>query len=232
MNPELEVKVDERLLAKPGKSRTAIHDPELRRLRAIQMMQARVAGNSVKKVAEMFQVSEDTVQRTLTYAKRAGILVERSDTILQRMVPLAETAIIEALKDRDVDPVTRANIALKIYEGVGLLGNKGKPSGALDGDNELSKAMQELRERAELEASTTEGELVSGPPQRLLPDAVGLATARPGEEDLQQPPALAENAPDDSVRLDSAASAAPKAEGVPSNGLSRAAQSALAGRRR
>jgi hypothetical protein len=185
MNPELEVKVDERLLPE-GKPRTAIFDPELKRLRAVQMMQARVAGNSIKRVAEMFQVSETTVERTLTYARRAGIMVEHADTILERMVPLAETAIIDVLKDPEIDKLAKANVALKIYEGTGLLGNKGKPNGAHGGDGELEKAMRELRQKAEADALTLEGQVADRSP-KLLPsggDADGSA------EGLQLPPAL------------------------------------------
>jgi hypothetical protein len=185
MPEPLTVKVDERLLPKEGRQRTSIHDPELKRLRAMQMMDARAKGYSLKEVAEMFRVSDDTVVRTLTYAKRAGILVEAADNLLRTIQPLAETAIVDALKDRDVDPVAKANIALRLYEGVGLLGNKGKPSGTHSDDSELERAMKDLREKAKLIEETTEGELlVPGSTARLLIDGAGSEAAGAGTENI------------------------------------------------
>lgn len=223
------VKVDDALLPKEGKSRTAIFDPELKRLRAIRMMEARAAGHSIREVAEMFRVSDDTVQRTLTYARRAGILVEHSDTILQRMVPLAETAIIDALKSTEVDILSKAQLGMKLYEGVGLLGNKGKPSGALDGDNDLAKAMQELRQKAELYANTTEGELVSGSPQRFLPDGPVSTAADAGKADVQQPAAGPPGASSSSDVLDPRPPATPSTEDVEADAEGGAAESELPG---
>jgi hypothetical protein len=191
MQPE---KVDERLLPKEGKTRTAVHDPELKRLRAIAMMRARIAGNSINRVAEMFQVSDATVERVLSYAKRAGLLVEHGDTILQRMVPLAESAIIDVLKDKEVDKVEKAKIALKLYEGTGLLGNKGAPAGVNSGDSELASAMRELREKAKLQEQTIEGQILEDAAQRLLTAGVDDQVAGADQEDAGEPAELPQGA--------------------------------------
>lgn len=179
--------VDPRFLPDPGKQRTAIHDPELKRLRAIKMMEARVAGYSNTEVSRMFQVSVDTVERVLSYAKRANILAERSDAILQRLLPLSEDAIVEALKAKDVDPVARAQIALKVYEGTGLMGPKASKGEISGGDDELSRAMKELRAKAKELEDTSEGELVSGLPQRLIADGTSPQAAGAVGENIQEP---------------------------------------------
>ncbi len=159
-------------MATVTKTRTAVFSPELKRLRAISMLRERVRGMTTTEIAESHRVSQKTVERTLTYARRAGIIVEESDKILEEMVPLARGVLIQALREGDV------TVALKVYEGTGLLGNKGKPSGANSDDNELLKHMEALRQRAQELADTSEGELLDAPERLQLPPQSESAGSR------------------------------------------------------
>jgi hypothetical protein len=201
------------------KTRTAIHDPELKKLRAVSMIRDRVLGLNNKQLAEKYHLSDKTVERTLSYAKRAGLIVTESDHILESMVPLARKVLIDALLDND------RGVALEIYKGTGLLGNKGKPSGGNSDDDELMRAMNELRARAQLLESTTEGELIAPRPQTRL---LGESAADAGEEGLRQPAALTADPQEDRTHSGSEAPQTSPSEDGETDDISRAAESILA----
>lgn len=189
--------------------RTNITDPGMKKLRALAMVRERIMGNSPAEIAEKFQVSKKTVERTLTYAKRAGLIVEESDRILEDMVPLARGVLIQALQDGDV------TVALEVYKGTGLFGAKGKTHGVNTDDDELLRHIERLRRQAaELEA-TTEGELVNGfglPEGRLLDG---------GQPQLEAgSPVKGSEPADDEVRVDeiSAVERVAVEEGAPEDG--------------
>lgn len=93
---------------------TYIFDPQLKRARALLMVAARVKGRSYKQIAAEFNVSEHTVQRQLDFAKRAGLIVDFEDQILQELVPAAISQIKSAIQNGDTQS------AFEILKGAGL----------------------------------------------------------------------------------------------------------------
>jgi hypothetical protein len=67
---------------KPKKDPTRINDEALRKLRALSMIQQRVAAISITQIAENFNVHPDTVDSELKWAKKHGLL----ETLEQRLL--------------------------------------------------------------------------------------------------------------------------------------------------
>lgn len=208
-------------------------DPQIKKLRAIAMVRDKVMGFNKQELAEKYRVSETTVERTLTYARRANIIVEEMDNILQDMVPLARGVLIDALKDGD------RSVALEVFKGTGLLGNKGKPSGANADDDELLRSMHEIRQRAQLLAETTEGQLLDSQLPELPAASTGAAAvlslraAGESEEDFRLEADLEADSPADSAAFNSGPPpASPEAlrEADDAGGSAETEQSPIAGR--
>jgi hypothetical protein len=92
-----------------------LRDPDLRRLRALRMIEMRIKGKTMKEVADEFGVSTDTVERTLSWAKKAELVVEAEDKILRDLVPAAHKAISDVLAGTNDE--VKARTALEIFKG-------------------------------------------------------------------------------------------------------------------
>lgn len=90
-------------------------DPEMRRARAMAMVARRIHGASYRDIAAEFNVSIDTVERSLTYAKRAGLIVRYEDKILSELVPGAIDQVKKAITNGDTAT------AMEVLKGSGML---------------------------------------------------------------------------------------------------------------
>ena len=94
----------------------AVTEPKFKRLRAMKMVEGKVMRNMTNtQLAKEFNCSVDTVERTLTWAKRADIFATYEDKIVQELIPLAHSAIRDALADGN------AKIAVEVFKGLNLL---------------------------------------------------------------------------------------------------------------
>lgn len=180
----------------------AVFEPKFKRLRAMKMVEGKVMKNmSNHDLAKEFNCSIDTVERTLTWAKRADIFATYEDKIVQELIPLAHSAIRDALADGN------AKIAVEVFKGLNLLrtGPAAAGSPARAAEDDLAAYIATKRDKAQLlentitvtprdrtltsgeeetHATTTPEGLANGPDRRLAgavsPDAE-VATPPSGE---------------------------------------------------
>lgn len=99
----------------------AIIAEDVRRYRALLMLQEKVMGKRNADVAAKFNVSLLTVERELKWGREKGVLQNHIDKVMTELVPKAMSAIQVALENND------ANVALEILKGMNILK---KPSSA------------------------------------------------------------------------------------------------------
>jgi hypothetical protein len=171
----------------PNKRRTHIRDPQLKKLRALKIAELRVLGKTIPQVAKAMGLAEKTVDRTLSWAKRAGVYTEEQDIILQEMVPLARNVLLQALREGDV------SIALEVYKGTELFGRKSGAKGGSQGggdEDELERWINSRRRQASDRENSVDGELLpAGGTQltvgerKLLPAAGELDSGQPTNQE-------------------------------------------------
>lgn len=148
----------------------------------MKMVEGKVMRNmSNTDLAREFNCSVDTVERTLSWAKKADIFASYEDKIVQELIPLAHTAIRDALADGN------AKIAVEVFKGLNLLKSGPAPIGSTQRaqEDDLASYIAAKRDRAQLQESTVEGKLIGGgedetASSRLLAEA----TSRESEEGL------------------------------------------------
>ncbi len=157
-------------------SKSSLKDPDLRRLRALRMIEMRIKGKTLAEVAKEFGVSKDTVERSLSWAKKAELVVQAEDKILRELVPAA-TAALRAVLAGENDEV-KAKTALEIFKGTLPSFAKGKSNAVAPGaDGGLAAYVNSLRDSSNDLA--LDGEVVGtvgtslpgspeGSPQRLI----------------------------------------------------------------
>jgi DNA-binding transcriptional ArsR family regulator len=169
---------------------SSIRDPDLKRLRALRFIEERIKGKSIKEIASEFNVSEDTVTRNLSYAKKAELVVEAEDKILRDLVPAAHEALKRALNGENSDVAAKA--ALEIFKGtLPSFSKRPTATGATSDDSGLSSYIAKLRDSAALAERTIDGTVVppalEGSPQRLLPAAAESAPQEGVSEAAETP---------------------------------------------
>jgi hypothetical protein len=128
---------------------------EFKKLRALKMIEARVMqGKSVGQIAKDFNVHPDTVTRTLSWAKKADILGQYEDKIVNELIPLAHDAIKTALIDGD------AKVAVEIFKGMRLLRTGAETPASKKADDDLAAYIAAKRDHAELQENTILAEIV------------------------------------------------------------------------
>jgi hypothetical protein len=160
----------------------AVFEPKFKKLRAMKMVEGKVMHNMTNtELAKEFNCSVDTVERTLSWAKKADIFASYEDKIVQELIPLAHTAIRDALADGN------AKIAVEVFKGLNLLKSGPAPVGSAQRNQEddLASYIAAKRDRAQLQENTIEGKLIEGghdetAGSRLLAEA----TSRKFEEGL------------------------------------------------
>lgn len=169
----------------------------MKRLRALAMIKDRLT-LSRDQVAIKWNVSNRSVDRTLSWAKRANLLVQAEDRILGKTLASAEAVMDAALSQQMVQtehggytpgegPSPAAvKVALEVFKGTGILRKPGTKSPANpvgDDSNDLQKHIQVLRAKAALDDATIEGALIGDGiqtnPARLLAGDVFVAAGEP-----------------------------------------------------
>ena len=114
-------------------------------------------------LAQEFKCSVDTVERTLTWAKRADIFANFEDKIVQELIPLAHTTIHEALINGN------AKIAVEVFKGLNLLraGQSAAHSVQKIQDDDLAAYIATKREKAQVLENTIEAETLAPPVYEL-----------------------------------------------------------------
>lgn len=117
------------------------------------MVVRRIHGASNSDIAQEFKVSKDTVERSLSFAKRAGLVTQFEDQILQDLVPEAIKAFKKAMENGDT------TVALEVFKGTGLLLRPSEKVVAPKSDEgDLASYIKQIR-------------LPNGPNQSALPPA-------------------------------------------------------------
>lgn len=95
---------------------TILNSPDLRRLRAMEMLQMRIANRSIGQIAEHFQCSVNTVSRALEWAEREGLVKQYENEIIQRLVPKAIALYEKRMEGDDADPYVAKDIIDKLIK--------------------------------------------------------------------------------------------------------------------
>jgi len=167
---------------------TAIRDPEMRRLRALMMLDYKLRNGATNAdVAKEFKISERTVERTFTWMKKAELVTKAEDKALSELVPLAHAAIKQAMEGDDAK--LAAEMALEVFKG--LLPSFSKKTvaapvsvGGPNLDDYISQLRGELEQRGLVEgevvgliATTPEGDSEEGPAAPSAEQPSGLDDA-------------------------------------------------------
>ena len=162
----------------------SVFEPKFRKLRAMKMVEGKVMHNMTNKdLATEFKCSIDTVERTLTWAKRADIFATFEDKIVQELIPLAHTAIRDALTDGN------AKIAVEVFKGLNLLRTGQAVSNSIQKiqEDDLAVYIAAKREKAQLLENTIDGESVSPPIYELIEAPNETATETGMEKSVTSP---------------------------------------------
>lgn len=79
----------------------AIHDPEVYKLRAMEMLALRIRGTPDAEIAAHFKCSQATVMRSLAFAGREGLVQQYEQKIISDLASRAIGVYDEALKQGD-----------------------------------------------------------------------------------------------------------------------------------
>lgn len=165
-------------------SNPQLRDPELRRIRALRMIEMRIKGKSLKEIAAEFNLGTEQVKRTLSWAKKAEIVVEAEDRILREILPAAEEAVKAVLSG--INDEVKAKTALEIFKAT--LPSFGKPKTGTGApvattDTDLASYINSIRQSAGQLDDVVDGQLAAGPGGAAL------------EAQLALPPTAEEPAP-------------------------------------
>ena len=95
-----------------------MRNPDLRRVRALAMMQRRMANISLSDIAQEFNVKAITVSNELAWAKKQGLIENYQQQLLNELVPEAIKTVKVAIADGNV------KAAIEVLKGTGLLSAK------------------------------------------------------------------------------------------------------------
>lgn len=91
-----------------------LHDPALRKLRALRIIEQRIIGMSLKQIGLGLGIEALTVSDEINWAKRQGLMDTLENQILSELVPAAIGAAKKAMDSGDV------TVALAVFNGTGL----------------------------------------------------------------------------------------------------------------
>lgn len=130
----------------------AVHDPELKRLRYLMFLNEKLMNRTNLEIALKYNVDTKTVERSLTWGKRNGIIADAEDHLLNSLMPKVQKVIEQALEDGDT------TVAMKLYDKVVKGRDAKKGEGVVDED-ELTKFIARRRAKQQQIEATVEGEL-------------------------------------------------------------------------
>ena len=133
-----------------------LKDENLRRIRATKVVNMRVSGHRLGQIAEELNISIDTVERDIKYAEKANLFLDLEQKLLHQLAPKAITAIETALEDGD------AETAIEVLKSLGIMKDSKAPKTQVEANqsDDLARAIEEARERRQLNAETADGELI------------------------------------------------------------------------
>lgn len=82
-------------------TRTAMNNPAIYRLRAMEILKYRIHGESIAKLAERFDCHEDTIHRSLKWAMREGLVEDYENKVIGELVPKALTVYLDKLTETE-----------------------------------------------------------------------------------------------------------------------------------
>ncbi len=149
--------------------------PDQKKARALKMLEAKLLeGKSTAEIAQQFGVSPDTVYKAMSLAKKAEVVVQFEDKLVNELLPLAHLAVLGALQDGN------AKVGLAILQGTQVLRpNQQRTQRQYAEDDELARHINRKRAQAALQESTVDGQLTEVP--RLEASIEG---ERPGDHVL------------------------------------------------
>lgn len=108
-------------------------------------------------IAKELNVSVDTVERRLKFAEKANLLVDMERQLMQELVPAAMKAVKTALEDGD------SETAIIVLQSMGILKDPKAPKTQVEQieNDDLVKAIGEVRELKQLDSMTVEGQVIS-----------------------------------------------------------------------
>jgi hypothetical protein len=147
-------------------------DPGIRRYRALLMIRYKVLNNATNKtIAREFKVAEKTVDKTMSWARKANVLAKLEDRLLDELGPLA----IETLKGAMTGPDASPTVALEVLNKMIFKTNKSAQADPVS--NELERYVNQLRGGSE--PTALEGEIV----RSELPEPAEVRSLPPHEAD-------------------------------------------------
>lgn len=136
-----------------------IESEDLKRIQVMMIIQMLLTKNmNYNEIAAKLNVDRETVERRMIWAKKANVLVQLEDQIMNDLVPAGMTALKTAMEDGD------AETALELFKCLGILKDPRaqKSQQQLVEDDELTRAITEAKEKREQLEATLDGELVGG----------------------------------------------------------------------
>jgi trehalose/maltose hydrolase-like predicted phosphorylase len=142
----------------------ALRDKELQAIRAQKIIAMRTDENMTNvEIAQKLNVHPDTVRRSLSWAKKAGLFVEYEDQILKDVVPLAIAALQSALNDGD------GELAIKVLNNTlwaaqnAQKNQKSPPTSQSNdaGDHDLASYIAQIRQQAAEEDETQDAQITA-----------------------------------------------------------------------
>lgn len=127
--------------------------------RALKMLEMKLLqGKSSKEIAKDFGVSPGVVDKAMSLAKKADIVVSFEDKLMNDLLPLAYEATRAALIEGN------AKIGMEIMKGAGIVrANQPTTLVQAHNDHDLAAYITKKRQHALLEEQTLDGTLVSAP---------------------------------------------------------------------
>lgn len=92
-----------------------LRDPELRRVRALQMVERKIKNVSLADIAKEFNVHPDTVAREIQWVKNQNLFASYEDRIIEELIPTAIDTFRDAMRNGNVD------VAEKVFKGMSML---------------------------------------------------------------------------------------------------------------
>ena len=140
-------------------------NPAIVRAQARLMTTKRIMGKSVAQIAAEFEMSHDTVQRRLAWAKRHGMVEDALDTVLDHLVPEAVKTYLAAIQSGDIDA------ARDVMFGTGVL--QKAPKTGLAPTQSVEMTIETYRNNRKLSV-TTNLPSVEASPSACLPEHPGV----------------------------------------------------------
>lgn len=147
-----------------------LDDPEMRRLRGLMMLEFKLRNNATNvQVGKEFNMSEKSVNQTFSWMRKAGLIAQAEDKVLQELVPLAHNALKAALTQTD-DLELASQRAIDVFKGMLPAFSKKPvtPKSDTSPGGDLSSYIDELRKGelsdADIPAGAIEGEVVGALP--------------------------------------------------------------------